>query len=460
MAALLWVLLAIALGSMLAYRFAVMREFGPKWAAWLLIAGCGTAAGIGITSIVFFACRTLLPGVPVLPMLLELAAVAWLGFEIYRTRKLPAAPAQAKPFAWNPLLAVALLVVLGIGTLAMSGFWDSNPQGNWDAWAIWNLRARFLAAGDHLAARAWSPLLSGSHPEYPLLVSSFVARCWSYSGSASAVAPIATSYALFLALIAIGVGGLAARGSGSLGLLFGLAAASSPFLLQEVPAQYADIPLACYFAGALVLMLLDRPLAAGLLASLAAWTKDEGLLFLAAFLIVMILLRRGEFLRALAGAAPVGALALAFKIFVARGTSSLLAQSTGGIAPRIADPHRYATVLSGILSGLWSLNSGWYHPILPLLVLCALLRFKPDWRRDALPAGALTGCMMLGYFVVYIITPAESNWQIGTTLDRLAAQLWPAVLIAVFAGLRAPEDLAPAAPAEDAPAKTKRGRTR
>ena len=58
----------------------------------------------------------------------------------------------------------------------MSGAWENNPQGNWDAWSIWNLRARFLAAGGIVAHRAWSPLLSSTHPEYPLLTSAFVAR--------------------------------------------------------------------------------------------------------------------------------------------------------------------------------------------------------------------------------------------------------------------------------------------
>ena len=32
-----------------------------------------------------------------------------------------------------------------LGTLAMSYAWDQNPQGQWDAWSIWNLRAKFIA---------------------------------------------------------------------------------------------------------------------------------------------------------------------------------------------------------------------------------------------------------------------------------------------------------------------------
>lgn len=452
MPVLLWILVAAAIGSMLAYRFGGLRGFAPRWAAGLLICGAGTATGIGITSIIFFICRTLVPGFPVLPMLVELALAAWLGFEIYRRRAYSVATPRTKPFAWNVVLALVLLIVVGVGTLAMTTFWEANPQGNWDAWAIWNLRARFLASGGHLATRAWSPILS-SHPEYPLLVSGFVARLWIYSGSTGPMAPAATSYALFLALLAISTGGIAALESGSLGLLFGLVLAGSPFLLHEVPAQYADVPLAAYLAGALLLMLLERPLAAGVFASLAAWTKDEGSLFIVAFLAWMAIAQRRRFPQALAGAIPVGTLVLVFKLFLARGASSLLAESTkgAGLGPRLTDFSRYLTVARAAIEQLWNLRLGWYHPILPLLVLALTLKFKANWRRDVLPAGALTAAMLAGYFFVFIITPNDLNWQLETTSGRLAVQLWPAVLITIFAGLRAPEHIASELPKQAPP---------
>jgi hypothetical protein len=438
---LLCILSATAIGAMLAYRFAGLRGFAPRWASALLIFGTGTAIGIGIASIIFFVCRILAPGFSVLPILVEIALAWWLGLEIYRTRDRAQVAAQTRTFAWSGALALALVLVLGIGTLGMSSFWEANPQGNWDAWAIWNLRARFLASGGNLASRAWSPVLTGTHPEYPLLVSGFIARCWSYSGSMSALAPMATSYAFFLALVAMGTGGLAALEGGSLGLLFGLAVGSCPVVLYEVPTQYSDIPLACYFAGALILMLLERPIAAGLLASLAAWTKDEGQLFVAAFLVLMAITRRRQFPRALAGMIPVGILLLVFKLFVARSNSSLLAQSTmgAGLWPRLTDLSRYLTVVRIATRQLWDMRSGWYHPILPPLILAFALKFKTNWRRDVLPAGTLTVVMLAGYFWVYIITPNNLYWQVQGSIARLTAQLWPLGLIAIFAGLRAPE---------------------
>jgi hypothetical protein len=72
-----------------------------------------------------------------------------------------------------------------------------------------------------------------------------VARCWTDAGSITDAAPIATSFLFLTALVAILTGGLAAWRSRTLGLLCGLALLGSPHFLHEVPAQYADIPLAC-----------------------------------------------------------------------------------------------------------------------------------------------------------------------------------------------------------------------
>ena len=210
MAAIAWILLSVAPGCLLVYRFAGLRALQPRWAAWLLLFGAGALIGIGFTSCLFFLLRLMLPGVPQLALWIRLVLLAALGYECWR-RRLPAIQPEPRPrFSYAPLLWIAFALSLAIVTSAMSTAWQANPQGNWDAWALWNLRARFLAAGDGLAPRAWSPLLSFTHPEYPLLLSGFVASCWTDSGSISNVAPIAVSYLFFLALLATVVGGIAA----------------------------------------------------------------------------------------------------------------------------------------------------------------------------------------------------------------------------------------------------------
>src|SRR6185369_8680830 len=154
MSAVVWALFAVALGCALVYRFGILTGLGPAWAVALLLFGAGAAAGMGLTSCLFFVCRLVVPGMPKLALFVEIAIGAWLGFEIWRQPRQAFASTAGPDFPYSLLLLGTLIVALGIATGAMPDTWEANPQGNWDAWSIWNLRARFVA-GD-LPQRAWS----------------------------------------------------------------------------------------------------------------------------------------------------------------------------------------------------------------------------------------------------------------------------------------------------------------
>ncbi len=455
MTGLLWVAEAVLLGCLLAWRWIGLSQVQPAWARVLLRFGAGASGGMGLASCLFFVVGVL-AGSAAAAMAAELALLAWAAYEVFRHR--PPAPASSAGNARTPLLlALAALLAVAIATAAIAAGWQFNPQGNWDAWAIWNLRARFLASGAALAPRAWSPLLgSVTHPDYPLLVSALVARSWAFSHSVSAAAPEAASYAFFLALVALVAGGVAALRGPVLGALAALVLAASPAVVHEVPAQYADVPLACYFAGALVFVLLDQPVVAGILAGCAAWTKDEGALFLVLFGAAVLVFRRGSFLRAAAGALPALALLLVFKLGLARGdASSLLASSLPAAAHRLAEAGRYGTILAAFAREFANLGPGLYHPVLPLAAAAVVLRFDRARLREAALAGALAVALLVGYFGVYLITPNALEWQLQTSLGRLLVQVWPLLLLAAFACLREPRLAAVPAPP---PKKQRRAR--
>jgi hypothetical protein len=442
MAGLFAILLALALGCALVLRFANLTSLQPRWAAALVIFGSGTALGIGLTSILFLVALLLVPGLPSLAMWLEIGVLAGVSYDLFRHSKSAVPTKPPRSFPWNLVLMAGLILALTLVITAMSGAWENNPQGNWDAWAIWNLRARFLASGGSVAHRAWSPLLGATHPEYPLLTSAFVARAWTYSHTLSAAVPIAVSCLFFLALISIATGGMAAWRSGPLGLLLGLSLAATPTLVHAVPDQYADIPLACYFTGALMLAFLDHPALAGLLAGLAAWTKDEGLLFVAVFLVAAAIIRRHQLLRLLAGAALGGGVAVLFKTILAPGNASLLSASLPLLGQHLSDPGRYRQVVAAMGAQFIDMASGWYHPILPALSLAIALRFDIQRRRDVMFCSTVAVLLLAGYFAVYVITPNDLTWQLQTSLSRLYVQFWPILLLAIWTALRAPETTA------------------
>src|SRR6202008_158625 len=153
--------------------------------------------------------------------------------------------------------------ILATATIAKG--WDALPQGNWDAWSIWNLRAKFLSMPT-LAWRAYSPLLANTHPEYPLLLSGAIARCWNAAHDMPNSIPMTIGYLFFLSLLAMVTGGIAMLRGAVAGLIAGLTLPCSTPRVLEVPAQYADVPIAAYLAGALIFALLDKPVWAGVFA--------------------------------------------------------------------------------------------------------------------------------------------------------------------------------------------------
>jgi hypothetical protein len=486
-------LLAIALGCAAMWRpLGCLIGPHPRWAVIVLMMGGGTAFGIGATSILFFAADLLTPSFRSVELAVEIAALGWLVYaSIQRRRKgekaepklaqRPASSMKSAPEAglgskppgswnlWNLMIGGTLVVVLVAATGAMSGVWDRNPQGNWDAWSIWNLRAKFLAGPDGrdmtpspasppTIARAWSPLLTGTHPEYPLLLSGAVARCWAFSSSGAAVpdaaVPITIAYLFFLSLIAVVTAGIAIARGPLAGLIAGLTLAGTSALLHEVPSQYADVPMAAYLACAVVFLLIDRPIWAGVFAGFAAWTKDEGALFCVIFVFLAAIFcwfdkpRRRDPFRLVLGMLPGALMFWLFKVFLAPRST---AQLTGGALSRFASAGRWGVVLAGVGSQIVSLGAGWLHPVFIVVAFAVGVGFRTDSRRDAyFPAilsTALAVAMLGGYCVAMVTSSDDTAWQTGTAAGRLIVQWWPLAVIAMMMWLRPAEELAIEEPA-------------
>jgi hypothetical protein len=436
-------ILAIALGCAAVeplYRCFASHARTPRWPPILLAAGAGTLFGLGATSILYFLVVLSIPRFPLAEPIIEVAILVWLIYRFVRRGKPESNPSHAR-IASNLAVAAALLLALLLATAAMTKSWDLNSQGGWDAWTIWNLRAKFLAS-PALAARAWSPLLSNTHPEYPLLLSAAIARCWAFSGDApeavSDAVPIAIAYLFFLALMAAVTGGVAIARGRAAGLVAGLTLASSAALLHEVPSQYADVPIAAYMACAAVFTLLNRPIWAGVFAGFAAWTKDEGALYCVLLLALLAIFRRRDAPRAILGMLPGALIFGVFKWFLA---PHVTAQFGAGTIARLTDTGRWGVVLGGVTSQIVSLGGGWFHPILVLAAYAIGVRLRVDSPRDAYLFTALAAAILAGYSIALVTSPNDVLWQTNTAAGRLILQWWPLAVIAGMLWLRPAEEL-------------------
>lgn len=177
---------------------AATRVLGPIALALLFGGGLGSianflaiAAGLGSAPSVW----GLLGG-----LVLVCGAVWW------RTTSAPLREPVAGKFPWTWALVAAFAVgclLLGLDFFAAS---RGNPNGDWDASAIWNLRAKFLAGGPEVWRRALNSetgafMTGASHPGYPLFLSSLIALQWAVNGGFVTEAPIATSLIVSASLL-------------------------------------------------------------------------------------------------------------------------------------------------------------------------------------------------------------------------------------------------------------------
>jgi hypothetical protein len=234
--------------------------------------------------------------------------------------------------------------------------------------------------------------------------------------------------------------------------------------MGHAASQYADVPLAFFYLATLVLLCLSDHVEegrggllalAGLACGMAAWTKNEGLLFMACVLLARTwTLGRSSGMRDcwsrmrpfLAGLLPVVLIILFFKVQYALPNDILGPAGRASALERILTPSRYATI------GTWFLKQpfvfgGWdqlrFIPIspVPLLLLALLLfRIRPDVKGIPGPkmAAWTLGLTLAGYFFIFLITPLRLDWQLGTAGGRLLLQLWPSALFLFFMVVRDP----------------------
>jgi hypothetical protein len=308
-------------------------------------------------------------------------------------------------------------------------------------------------------------LIPWSHPDYPPLVPAAIAHVWSYIGHDDPIVPAIISLIFTFATLGLLVSSLATLRGITSAALAGVALASTPFFIEQGAAQYADIALSFFFLAAIAVQHFrqqrsaqipdGRPtglfVLAGAAAGFAAWTKNEGLLFLFAFLVPQIaffawrrrppstelgLTSVRELVILLLAIAPFLLLIAWFKHFIA--PAGDLFSSSGTMIHKILSPGRYRAILEWYAKEFFRFG-GWIVPTTVLFIALSFLSPSSGIRRRnlAFRSSVLTLALTLcGYFAVYLITPNDLYWHLRFSLNRLFLQLWPTVIFLFFLFVR------------------------
>ena len=204
-------------------------------------------------------------------------------------------------------------------------------------------------------------------------------------------------------------------------------------------------------------------LAAGLAIGLCPWIKNEGQPFAIAAIGVAAWKFRGRTAWILAGAAP-GLIATIVLKLLTDGREQMFPDTLGAAAAKLGDPSRWGKSFLGFGKAVWEAGPVWAHPVLLVVALAVVLRcVTPAERRARLWLAIPIAVTIAAEFGMYLITNADIDWHISTSVQRLVAQAWPSLLWLVFSVMRTPEeyfDVQPdpvAVPAE--PSKRKRAKT-
>jgi hypothetical protein len=312
--------------------------------------------------------------------------------------------------------------------------------------AIWNLRARALFGAPHRLADVFTNELPRQHPDYPLLLPGLIAHGWFALGTRTVVVPIAVSL-LFAAAGAAALGfAVRDRRGPALGLGAALLLLGTPQFLLLAWNQYADLKLAMLWLVAVVLASGGRFLAAGLVAGLCAYTKNEGLVEFAALLGATLFVSGWRpALRLIAGAALPLALLGYFKLRWAP-PNDLVAGAHIADLWRIA-PGRSLIVLRGFAGRIVDFPA--WGCALPFVLACWIAGWR---RRERTLAAVFVALVLAALFGIYLATPIDPAEHIRSSLDRLLFQIWPTIIYATAIALpraAAPEGAAPPRSAAD-----------
>jgi len=439
---------------------------GALWVPSFLPGGNGTVAdrgfrislgagvGLGAGSLAYFFLRSASAEVSAARLFLFEAvlfsSLATLAMRYAKEMSLEASPEpDAKAITvprWVPGTLAALLIFLVAGVILTEVFLTfDRPHGGWDAWAIWNLRARFLFRGGEYWRDAFSPLLSEIHPDYPLLLPGLVARGWTYLGRDAVSFPAAVAVFYTLSTIGMLASSLAILRGSSQGILAGVVLACTPVFLVHGASQYADVPFGYYLLATFSLLHLSKSSGsrravslAGFTAGLACWTKNEGVILLGALAAVWLVcalvssVRKDEIRRAgwfVLGALPP-LLALAYLKFALAPPGDMTTEfEVAAVLKRVAEPARYLEVGRAVIrEAIFQLHL----PLLAGYLLFMGVSIRKGERGAVLRLWGSLSLILAAYLSVYVITSKPLAWHLGTSLSRLMTQLFPSLLFSFF----------------------------
>ncbi|WP_030486633.1 hypothetical protein [Micromonospora chokoriensis] len=356
-----------------------------------------------------------------LPLWLALVLVAGAAAAWWLLRR----PGEPAPYSgWSHTLLIAL-------SLLPPFLLVFEPPYQWDSHSIWWLHAGYFSHdGAYARTAIGSPAFVFSHTDYPPLNSAPVAAVWSVVEpdfrTAQLIAAMVSisAIAMLIHLVRRTLVGVSAWVAWTLAVGVGLASWSAA--PRAVTSGLADTLWAAAIAGAVVALLLGgdplrRPLLPLLLLTVAALTKNEGLVAAVGVALLVTLRCRAEWRRA--GLVWLPVLAGGVWVVLARlagAQSDIASGSSGGAFSRGVQEmaERFQLTMAALWDGIGPVVAG-------TVVVAALGALFLRGRRRAIGLAsdgwvwAANGYYLAVLVWTYLSGPNDIRWWLSTSVNRV-----------------------------------------
>lgn len=374
---------------------------------------------MGCISIAYFAGLMLH-----LPLALVIGLVLALAFLIYKQTNTIITSSND-----NNISVSYALLFMGISMIGQKVVMLSDKYGTWDAWAMWNMHAKYLANPEY-----WTSLFQNkdfAHTDYPLLLPANIAF---YSRIVGIEQLQTVSYCFHL-LITILIPVLIFTETKHRNIIF--SAIGIYWLSTNINhLTIASYQLADSLVGFFTLLAIiatdhiesDKRYAAitTSMLGLCMFTKNEGVLISLLFVVFYFrpLFKKDNLKYVVAGIALPALALLIFKIVYAPHNDIVSAQGADTFT-KLTDWNRYDLVLTSFRKHI----NEYYYAIACLFALHFFLRLLSRKAPDKRLSFVLT--VLCAYVIVYVLTPKDLEWHVNTSLNRLVHQMIPTTIYAL-----------------------------
>ncbi len=403
-----------------------------------LAIGLGLSASITFLSFILF--DQLVPFFVLLINTLLLLILTYYNYSLRAFSFKIKMPGQKKFFRNCVLLGIFVLFFLPLINQCLY-----YAHGGWDAWSVWNVKAKFMYLGESSWKNIFKPELWRSSPHYPLFLPLINVWGWIFTQSAVYYIPQMTALVFTVLIAGLLYFGIKDLTKSPFSLIPVLLFISSPFVVKQCVSQYCDLIFGFYLFGCIYSLIktkednsLSFAITAGILLGLLTFTKGEGLLaagLVTLFALPYLWLKNPHneklsliiyfLVSALFASMPLIYFKLLFAPDNVTFTNGLISQTHPSTFPRLKAIFMYY---------FFELKNPKWDGL--LLLILAILIFH--YKKLLSPRNSLISLFLLSYFAIitfyyYVNTQFEIIWWLNVTLGRVIFAVLPVILFLAFA---------------------------